>query len=216
LLSGIKRRGIEVERAVGLVEPVEQLGEVLAGEVPLERLGDFVVAVFEGVERPGELGGVLEVVGVEQLARDDRVVELDLVEPAGVEGEVDEDQRRPAALEPFDRCLAAMVGAVVDDPEDAPGRGVGLFGHDLPDEPVERGDAALALGAPHDLAAPHVPGVEVGDGAEASYSCSTRWPRPGAGGALSWRRLRAWIEGLASAQITKSPGSSSLPSKRPW
>jgi hypothetical protein len=48
-----------------------------------------------------------------------------------------------------------------------------------------------------------------------SYSCSTRWPRPGAGGAEGWLRLRAWIEGLASAQMTKSPGSSSLPSQRP-
>ena len=105
----------------GLVEPVEQIGEVLAGEVPLERLGDFVVAVLEGVERPCELGGVLEVVGVEQLALDDRVVDLDLVEPAGVDREVDEDQRRLAALEPFHRRLAAMVRAVVDDPEDATG-----------------------------------------------------------------------------------------------
>jgi hypothetical protein len=42
------------------------------------------------------------------------------------------------------------------------------------------------------------------------YSCSTRWPRRGAGGAPGWMRLRAWIEGLASAQMTNSPGSSSF------
>ena len=55
------------------------------------------------------------------------MVDLDLVEPAGVDGQVDEDQVAPAALEPVDRALAAVVGAVVDDPEDAPRGGVGLL-----------------------------------------------------------------------------------------
>ena len=36
------------------------------------------------------------------------------------------------------------------------------------------------------------------------------------GGALLWMRALAWIEGFASAQITMSPGSSSLPCQRPW
>jgi hypothetical protein len=42
----------------------------LAGEVPLERFGDLVVAALEVVEGAGELRGALEVVGVEQLALD--------------------------------------------------------------------------------------------------------------------------------------------------
>jgi hypothetical protein len=42
--------------------------------------------VLEVVERPGDGGGVVEVVGVEDLALDDRVVDLDLVEPAAVDG----------------------------------------------------------------------------------------------------------------------------------
>src|SRR5712691_6348987 len=185
---------------VVLVEAVEELGEVLAGEAPVERFRDLVVAALELVEGAGEGGGAVEVVGVEQLALDDRVVDLDLVEPAGVDGQVDEDEVAPAALEPIDRALAAMVGAVVDDPEDAARGGVGLLGHDLPDEPIERLDPALGFAAPDHAAASHVPGVQVAERAHALVFGSTSWPRPGAGGALSCIRLRAWIEGFASAQ----------------
>jgi hypothetical protein len=40
---------------------------------------------------------------------DERVVDLDLVEPAAVDGGVDKDEVRPAALEAIDRPLAAVV-----------------------------------------------------------------------------------------------------------
>ena len=90
----------------------------------------------------GDVGDVGEVVRLEHLALDDREVDLDLVEPAGVQRQVDEDEVRPAPLEPLDRALAAVRGAVVDDPEDAAGGGVGLVGHHLPDEPVEGCDPA--------------------------------------------------------------------------
>ena len=42
-------------------------------------------------------------------------VDLDLVEPAGVYRQVDEDEVRPAPLEAVDGFLAAVRGAVVDD-----------------------------------------------------------------------------------------------------
>src|SRR5215472_5702384 len=49
-----------------------------------------------------------------------------------------------------------------------------------------------------------------------SYSCSTRIGRPGAGGLVGWHRARAWMEGLASTQMTWSPGGSRLPWQYPW
>jgi hypothetical protein len=83
----------------------------LAGELPVERLGDLVPAVLELVECAGDLGEVVKVVGLEQLALDDREVDLDLIQPAGVDREVHEDQARPAALEAIDGGLAAVRGA---------------------------------------------------------------------------------------------------------
>ena len=97
--------------AFAFVEAFEEVCEVLAGEVPVERFGDLVVVALEVVQSAGELGGALKVVGGKQLALDDRVVDLDLVQPACVDGEVDEDQCRPAALQALDRCLPAVIRA---------------------------------------------------------------------------------------------------------
>ena len=52
-------------------EAFEYGGEVLAGEVPAERLGNLVPVVFEGVDGASEFGGVVEVVGLEQFALHD-------------------------------------------------------------------------------------------------------------------------------------------------
>jgi len=86
---------------------------------------------------------------------------------------------------------------------------------------------AVVVGRPHDER-----GVAAGDtdafralrldatpqvpGADTRAVCSTRCPRdPGETGSVSWMRARAWIDGFSSAQITYSPGCSSLPSPLP-
>ena len=55
--------------------------EVGAGELPLERLGDLLVAATEREELLLERGEVGEVVGREHLALHDREVDLGLVGP---------------------------------------------------------------------------------------------------------------------------------------
>ena len=76
----------------------EQLVEVGAGELPLEGGGDLFVAAAEGEEVLLEGVEVGEVVGGDDLALDDGEVDLGLVEPAGVDGGVDEDQVGPGAV----------------------------------------------------------------------------------------------------------------------
>lgn len=87
--------------------------------------------------------------------------------------------------------------------------------HDLTQEPVRRGDAALALAASDHAATPDIPRIEVRQGALTLVLVFDALTAPAAGGAPGWMRLRAWIEGFASALMTTSPGSSDLPSKRP-
>ena len=92
----------------GLVEAVLDAVEVGGGELPLEWGGDLLVAAAEREEVALERVEVGEVVGRENLALDDREVDLGLVEPAGVDRGVDGDQVWPAALEAVDRALSAV------------------------------------------------------------------------------------------------------------
>ena len=64
----------------------QELVEVGAGESPVEWPGGGVVVLLEGGDLVGELVRALEVVGAEQLALDDGEVNLDLVQPGGVDG----------------------------------------------------------------------------------------------------------------------------------
>ena len=97
--------------AVG--EAGQERVELGAGEGPLERLGDLAVVLLEGGDAGGERVEVGEVVGRQRLALQDREVDLDLVQPRGVDGQVDQPrvgigvlraasiERWPAWLEPL-------------------------------------------------------------------------------------------------------------------
>lgn len=73
-----------------------------------ERLRDLLVVSSEVEEALFDGSEVGEVVGLQHLALDDREVDLDLVEPAGVDRQVDEDEILVVALESVDRALAAV------------------------------------------------------------------------------------------------------------
>ena len=59
----------------------DEVGQIAAGEVPLERPGDLVVVMLECVEAIDDRLQAREVVGGQDLALDDREDDLDLVEP---------------------------------------------------------------------------------------------------------------------------------------
>ena len=104
----------------------------------------MLVVVLEAENALGDFVLGSEVSGREGFALEDREVDLDLVEPAGVLGQMYEGEFGEPGLEPVGGTLAAMDGAVVDDPEDALGRTVGIRGHHLGDERVEGDDGDLA------------------------------------------------------------------------
>ncbi len=65
-----------LERGSGLVKAVQDAMEILAGELPLERSGDLLIAATERQERPLERVEIGEVVGLQRLALRDREVDL--------------------------------------------------------------------------------------------------------------------------------------------
>src|SRR5215216_3483861 len=72
------------------VDTVEHPLEVGARECPLERTGDPPIALAEGEQPLAELVQRAEVVRGERLALHDREVQLDLVQPRGVDRQVDQ------------------------------------------------------------------------------------------------------------------------------
>src|SRR5262245_1650637 len=121
----------------------EQRDEIAAGESPLERLGRGDVVLLEAQEPLTDGAERSEVIRCEDLARDDGEIDLDLIEPAGVDGSVDEHELRPPRLQPPDGAVAPMRGAVVRDPEDTPGRAIRFLPHDLCHESAEGRGARL-------------------------------------------------------------------------
>ena len=166
--------------------------------------------------------------GVHDLALDDREVDLGLVEPAGVDWGVDEGQVGPGALEAVDRALAAVGGAVVDDHDHALGVFVGVLGHELVDECVERFDPAPGGAAVEQLGASRVPAGEVAERALALVFVLDL-PRLTGSGEQRWVLARSGLDrGLlvgaddvarrdAAVRLPSGPGrgrGSGLPSRR--
>ncbi len=92
--------------------------EITARELPLERTSDRLIVVLEAEDasRQGLASG--EVDRGEGFALEDREVDLDLVQPARVSGQVHENEVGEALVQPAGGTLAAMDGAAVHDPED--------------------------------------------------------------------------------------------------
>jgi hypothetical protein len=95
-----------------LVQPLQQPVEVGAGEAPIERHGGVLVATLEAKQAVLDLGEVGEVVGGQHLALHDREVDLHLVEPGRVGGQVDQTQVLPRsssrAIEAWPRWLEPL------------------------------------------------------------------------------------------------------------
>lgn len=126
---------------------VKELREVLSSEFPLERLGDRFVVALEFQESFGHRFEVGEVIGRQDLALNNGKVNLDLIQPTGMNGAVDEHQARIAALESRHGTVATMTRTVVHDPEDASGFIVRRARHDLVHETVKRSDAIFQFAA---------------------------------------------------------------------
>ena len=92
---------------------------------------------------------------------------FDLVQPAGVYGQVNHDRVAVGGGEPISRSLAPMRAAIVDDPEDAVRRAVGLGPHHLVDQAAEGQNAGGRFEASKELGSVDIPCCEVSQGAAA-------------------------------------------------
>ena len=82
--------------------------KVAARVGPLEGRSGFLIALLEADQIAFESRHCGEVIGIQQLALDDREVDLDLVEPAGVHRRVNEDDVWPFRPQTIGGASAAM------------------------------------------------------------------------------------------------------------
>lgn len=87
--------------------------EIGAGEFPLEGDGDLLVILLETKEAVFKFGQRCKIVWSEDFALDDREVDLDLVEPTGVNRAMDGNHVGEGYFEAAHAAAAAMGGSVV-------------------------------------------------------------------------------------------------------
>lgn len=97
---------------------------------------------------------------------DDREINLYLVEPAGMNGPVHENQITVLIQESLGCLWTSMRRTVVDDPEDPSGITVGTALHDLIHEAIKGCDATVAFATTKDLGAVDIEGRQISPRAE--------------------------------------------------
>jgi len=138
--------------------------QIATSEGPFEGCCRPLIVDLEGKETLLQFGERREVVGREDLPLYDREIDFDLIQPAGVDGSVDEDRVGPFGAKAVDGLLATMSRAVVHDPEDAVSGLVGLLLHHFTDETLYRSHPILDFAASEELGAMNVPSRQVGPG----------------------------------------------------
>jgi hypothetical protein len=139
----------------------DQYVKIAARESPPKRLRGSLIAVLEGHQVPPERAEVCKIGRGEQLTLDDGKVDLDLVQPAGVDRRMNQNDIGPFGSEAISRPRSTMGRAIVGDKEHAARGTIRLLAHDLRDKAFERGDASLALATPEQPGAMHIPGGEI-------------------------------------------------------
>ncbi len=100
--------------------------------------------------------------GVRTCALEDREIDLDLIQPAGVDGKMHGHQVVVGILQAPDGGTPAVGATVVEHPKDMARGAIRFLGHDLTDEPAEWLDAGSQLQASEEFGPVDVPGRDVG------------------------------------------------------
>ena len=156
------------ERESSRFDFVHHLIEVCPSEFPFEWHGDCLVIRLETKQPILNFLQRGEVVRCEHLSLDNGEVDLNLIEPTGVDRAVDGHDFGIGRLKTFDRGLAAMGGAVVDDPKHTAGVAVRGLAHDLSHQTIEWGNAGSLLATPKHFGSVNVECCQIGPGAAAA------------------------------------------------
>jgi len=133
-----------------------------------------------------------KIVGREHFSLDDGEIDLNLIDPAGMDRGMHQKSIGPAGSDTIDCLLAAMSRAVIHDPKDALGGFIRFTPHNLNDEPTGGSNATLFFAVSEDFGSMDVPSCQIGPSTLAEIlvlnphvSASGHWQ----GGLLATSRL---------------------------
>ena len=147
---------------------MQQVGQFFSGEFPLEGPGNLLVVFLKGSYPLSEIDKGKEVIGREHFSLEDGEIDFDLVQPTGVDGEMDNNDLGPLALKSIDRGQSPVRRPVVENPENPSGGAVRLACHHVLDQAVEGYDPGFGLAPSEQLCPSHVPGCQI---AQCPFSC---------------------------------------------
>ena len=139
----------------------QQGTQVLPGEIPVKWLGGSHEELPEGADAICNLLEVGKVIGGQCLSLQDREIDLDLVEPTGVNRQWHGGRVGKLVMEPVGKGSRAMRTALIDDPKHPPSRLIRFPSHDLRDKPIKGSFTRGCLDASHDLRAMNIPSGQV-------------------------------------------------------
>jgi len=90
------------------MESLDEFVEIVACELPFKRLSDGLIVTLEALETVGQDFQGVEIIWREHLSLNNREVDLDLVEPTGMDGTMDHPEVGVATLQPLNTALASV------------------------------------------------------------------------------------------------------------
>ncbi len=120
--------------------------------------------MLEGHEASRQVHQRSEIVRCEGLALDDREINFNLVEPAGMNRSVNKREITILVQESLGCLGTSMRRTVVDDPEDPSRLAIGTALHNLIHEAIKRYDATVGFATTKDFSAVDIEGRQVGPG----------------------------------------------------
>ena len=103
-----------------------------------------------------------KIVGREHFSLDDGEIDLNLIDPAGMNRGMHQKSIGPAGSDAIDCLLAAMSRAVIHDPKDTLGGFIRFTAHNRSDEPIGGSNATVFFAVSEDLGSMDVPSCQIG------------------------------------------------------
>ena len=102
-----------------------------------------------------------KIVGSEYFSLDDGEVDLNLIDPTGMNRGMDQKGVGPASSDAIDGFLPAMRRAVIHDPEDTLGGSIGFAAHDRGDETIGGRNTTLLFTMSKELGTMDIPSCQI-------------------------------------------------------